>query len=102
MEFSDPIVKNIEVTVDKPFEIVLKEQPIILLAWEPHIPELVELIDTERHFEGVLDIVTFKFVCHELGTFPIRFEYRKTCCDKRMISNCTYNIIVQSPTESDA
>ncbi|MGL4738497.1 MAG: hypothetical protein ACRCW2_13685 [Cellulosilyticaceae bacterium] len=94
MNFFDPLVENLTVSVDEPFVIVLQEQPFLYLAWEPEIPESIELTDKKRHFENLVDVLTLTFEGHQPGEYTILFTYRKQCCDHRIISTRTYNITV--------
>lgn len=93
MDFYAPLEETIIVGVDEPFTIIVKEQPIVMMKWEADYPSCIELIDKSLDFEGLLDIITLDFKCTSVGTYTMTFNYRKQCCDKRIVSTRTYHIV---------
>lgn len=94
MHFWDPLIEDISVTIDEPFEIIFEQQPILYLAWEPDIPNYIELTDKKINFKDLVDVITATFICHEPGDHIMTFNYRKQCCDHRLVSTRVYNIHV--------
>lgn len=97
MDFFAPIVEDRIVAVDEPFIITLQEQTFLYLAWEPTIPEHIELIDKKREFKELVEILTLTFVSHTPGNSTLLFTYKKQCCDHRVVTTQSYNITTTEP-----
>lgn len=94
MKFWDPLVEDIYVKVNEPFELEFQQQPILYLSWEPEIPESIEVTDKKITLKDLTDHAVITFVCHQAGEYTMNFYYRKQCCDRRLISTRTYNVHV--------